>query len=61
MRNSEFRANQDLKATPKWTERPVRKPGIRLSTVLTVGFWVILATAIGTEVLPWLSASIAGA
>jgi hypothetical protein len=61
MRTSEHDANKHLKATPKWTERPVRKPGIRLSTVLTVGFWVILATAIGTEVLPWLSASIAGA
>lgn len=61
MRNSEFRANQDLKDTPKWTERPVRKPGIQLSTVLKVGFWIILATAIGMEVLPWLSANIAGA
>lgn len=61
MRNSEFRANQDLRATPKWTERPVRKPGIQLSTVRKVGFWIILATAIGMEVLPWLSANIAGA
>ena len=51
MRNSEYRANQELKATPKWTERPVRKPGIRLSTVLTVGFWVILAAAVLMEVM----------
>jgi hypothetical protein len=29
--------------------------------VLKVGFWIILATAIGMEVLPWLSANIAGA
>lgn len=54
MRNSEYRANQELKATPKWTERPVRKPGIRLSTVLTVGFWVIVVTAFVKEGWPWL-------
>jgi hypothetical protein len=61
MRTNERDANRYLKETPKWTERPVRKPGIQLSTVLKVGFWIILATAIGMEVLPWLSANIAGA
>ncbi len=61
MRTSEYRANQELKATPKWTERPVRRPGIRLSPVLTAMFILTLVAAVGTEVLPWLSSSIAGA
>lgn len=61
MRTSEYRANQELKATPKWTERPVRKPGISLGTVMKWMFLVALATAILMEVLPWLSANIAGA
>lgn len=53
MRTSEHDANKHLKATPKWVERPVSKPGIRLSTVLTGMFILALAAAIGTEVLPW--------
>ncbi len=61
MRTSEHDANKHLKATPKWTERPVRKPGISLGTVMKWIFLVALTTAIVMEGWPWLSANIAGA
>lgn len=60
MRTSEYRANQELKATPKWTERPVRKPGITLGTVMKWMFILALVAAVGTEVLPWITAAFAG-
>lgn len=60
MSRSEYDANQQLRATPKWTERPAPKPGIRLSTAMRGMFILALVAAIVTEGWPWLSAVIAG-
>lgn len=54
MRTSEYRANQELKATPRWTERPARKPGVKLTTVLGVMVVLAMVAAVGSEVLPWM-------
>ena len=49
MRNSEYRANQEWKATPKWTERPQRKPGVTLGTVVKWMFILALSAVVVSE------------